>query len=174
MPNGVLVAYATKYGATAEIAARMGRVLREAGLSADVIEATEVEDLKPYRAVILGSAVYMGRWRNGAVSFLRENMDALEGRRLWLFSSGPTAEGEPVELTEGWELPNTVEIMVESLKPEGVAVFHGALDPEKLSFFERWIVKNVKAPTGDFRDWEMIEAWAQEIAKSLEPVPSPA
>jgi menaquinone-dependent protoporphyrinogen oxidase len=33
----VLVAYATRYGATAEIAGRIGKVLRDAGLSADVL-----------------------------------------------------------------------------------------------------------------------------------------
>jgi menaquinone-dependent protoporphyrinogen oxidase len=55
----VLVAYATKYGATAEIAEKMGQVLRQAGLPADVLPADHVGDLSPYKAVVLGSAVYM-------------------------------------------------------------------------------------------------------------------
>jgi menaquinone-dependent protoporphyrinogen oxidase len=55
----VLVAYATKYGATAEIAEKMGQVLRQAGLQTDVLPADRVGDLAPYRAVVLGSAVYM-------------------------------------------------------------------------------------------------------------------
>jgi menaquinone-dependent protoporphyrinogen oxidase len=57
----VLVAYATKYGATAEIAEKKGQVLRKAGLRADVLSADRVSDLAPYNAVVLGSAVYIGQ-----------------------------------------------------------------------------------------------------------------
>jgi len=55
----VLVAYASKHAATAGIAEKIGQVLREAGLPADVLPAGRVRDLTPYRAVVLGSAVYM-------------------------------------------------------------------------------------------------------------------
>jgi menaquinone-dependent protoporphyrinogen oxidase len=57
----VLVAYATKYGATAEIAEKIGQVLHQAGLRTDVLPADRVSDLTPYNAVVLGSAVYVGQ-----------------------------------------------------------------------------------------------------------------
>jgi len=56
----VLVTYATKYGATAEMAEKIGQVLRQAGLHADVFPANRVSDLSPYQAVVLGSAVRNG------------------------------------------------------------------------------------------------------------------
>jgi menaquinone-dependent protoporphyrinogen oxidase len=50
----------------------------------------------------------------------------------------------------------------------GHEIFFGALDRSKLSFPERMIVKAVKAPDGDFRDWAAIDAWADRIADELE------
>ena len=97
----VLVAYATKYGATAEIAEKIGQALRGAGLSADVLPADRVSDLTPYQAVVLGSAVYIGQWRKEAVKFLKANETVLAEKPVWLFSSGPSGEGDPVELGQG-------------------------------------------------------------------------
>lgn len=73
MANSILIAYATKYGATAEIAEKIGQVLRQAGLPADVQPADRVGDLTAYKAVVLGSAVYAGQWRGEAVTFLETN-----------------------------------------------------------------------------------------------------
>jgi menaquinone-dependent protoporphyrinogen oxidase len=77
----VLVAYATKYGATAEIAERIGQVLRQAGLDVDVLPVDRVDDLPSYKAVVLGSAVYIGAWRGAAARFLEANEGELAGRR---------------------------------------------------------------------------------------------
>jgi len=173
MDNQILVAYATKYGATADIAERIGRELREAGLHADVLPIEGVGDLTPYRAVVLGSAVYIGRWRSEAVKFLKANETVLAEKLVWLFSSGPTGEGDPVELTQGWRLPGPLQPIADRIAPRDVAVFHGAVDAGQLDFIEKWILKNVKAPIGDFRDWEAITAWATQIAAVLtEPVPA--
>ena len=167
MDSQVLVAYATKYGGTAGIAERIGQVLREAGLRADVHPADRVSDLTPYKAVVLGSAVYMFRWRKEAARFLRANEKALAERPVWLFSSGPTDEGDPVELTEGWRFPKALQPIADRIQPRDVAVFHGVMDEKKLNPFEKWVIKNVKAPMGDFRDWDAITAWTTAIADVL-------
>ena len=73
MDQRVLVAYGTKYGATAEIAEKIGEVLRQSGFQTDVLPAERVQELSGYQAVILGSGVYIGRWRKPAAKFLREN-----------------------------------------------------------------------------------------------------
>ena len=101
----ILVTYATKYGATKEIAEKIGEELRQAGLQTDVVPVDRVRDLTAYKAVILGSAVYIGKWRKEAVEFLKKNVQALAERPVWLFSSGPTGEGDPVELVKGWRFP---------------------------------------------------------------------
>jgi menaquinone-dependent protoporphyrinogen oxidase len=174
MDSQVLVAYGTKYGATAEIAEKIGQVLRESGLPTDVLPADRVSDLSAYKAVVLGSAVYIGRWRKEAIRFLKANEDVLARQMVWLFSSGPTGKGDPVELTQGWQFPGGLQPIADRIGPRDIALFHGAVDVDKLNFIEKWMLNNVKSPVGDFRDWEAITAWATAIAGDLQeaaPVP---
>ncbi len=168
MEKRVLVAYATKYGATAEIAEKIGQVLRQAGLQPDVLPADRVSDLPAYGAVVLGSAVYIGRWRKEAVKFLKAHEGVLAGQSVWLFSSGPTGEGDPVELTQGWRFPGPLQPIADRIQPRDIALFHGAVDVDKLNAIEKWMLKNVKSPVGDFRDWDAITAWATAIAAELQ------
>ena len=167
MDGQVLVAYATKYGATAEIAEKIGEVLSEAGLPNDVLPADNVGDLTPYEAVVLGSAVYMAKWRDEAAKFLEANEDALAERPVWLFSSGALGEGDPVELMQGWRFPEAQQEVADRIGPRDIAFFHGVLDTEKLSLPEKLMAKGIKTPTGDFRDWEAITSWAKAIADTL-------
>ena len=164
----VLVAYGTKYGATAEIAEKIGEVLRQEGLEADVVRADRAGDLSSYRAVVLGSAVYIGRWRKEAAKFLEDKEAALAEKPVWLFSSGPTDEGDPVELMQGWRFPGKLQPIADRIGPRDMAIFHGVADPDKMNFIERWMLKNVGASTGDFRDWEAITSWAKAIAEELQ------
>ena len=167
----VLVAYATKYGATAEIAERIGQMLRQAGFHADVLPADHVSNLHSYKAVVLGSAVYIGRWRKEAATFLKANEKVLAERPVWLFSSGPTGEGNPVELTKGWRFPQALQPIADRIRPRDIAVFHGAINVKKLNLIEKWMINNVKAPVGDFRNWEAITSWAAAITDALKNEP---
>lgn len=168
MDKRVLVTYATKHGATGEVAEKIGEVLQKAGLSTDVAPTYEVGDVAPYAAVVLGSAVYIGRWRKQAVKFLQDNQDALKEKDVWLFSTGPTGTGDPEELLEGWRFPEKLQPVADDIQPHDIAVFHGALNPDDLNFLEKWMIKSVKAETGDFRDWDAITAWAMGIAEQLQ------
>jgi menaquinone-dependent protoporphyrinogen oxidase len=167
MSDKVLVAYASKHGSTAEIAKKIGEVLAGAGLEVDVQPVKKVKDLAPYQAVIVGSAVYIGMWQKDAVRFVKANQGKLADRKVWIFSSGPTGEGDPVELLRGWKLPSKVEPIAEAINPRGVAVFHGNVDPDTLSGMEKMMIKQVEAPTGDFRDWNMIAGWAEGVAAEI-------
>ena len=95
MSKRVLVAYASKYGATAEIAEKIGIELESAGLNVSVEDAGKVKDLADAAFVILGSAIYYGRWRKGATKFLKKFEKQLAGIPVWFFSSGPIGEGAP-------------------------------------------------------------------------------
>ena len=167
MNNKVLVAYASKYGATKEIAEKIGWVLKDAGFTTEVLPADRVTDLAPYGAVILGSAVYIGGWRKQAAGFLKANEKALAEKMVWLFSSGPTGPGDPVELVKGWRFPKALQHSADRVKPNDIVLFQGAAFPEKLSAINRWMMRKVKAPLGDFRDWNAITVWAGKIAAKL-------
>ncbi|MGA2532178.1 MAG: flavodoxin domain-containing protein [Candidatus Aminicenantales bacterium] len=167
MENRILVAYASKRGATKEIAEKIGQVLRQSGLQADVMPVDRAGNLTPYPAVVLGSAVYYGHWRKEAAAFLKANEKLLAGRMVWLFSSGPTGQGAPDELAKGTRIPQALQTLIDSIRPRDIALFHGVIDEKKLSFFEKFVAKKVKAPTGDFRDWDAVTSWAMAIAGAL-------
>ncbi len=164
----ILVTYASKYGSTREIAVWIGEVLGQAGLKAAVLPVNDVHGLSAYRAVILGSAVYIGKWQKAAVEFVRSQEGVLAKRPVWLFSSGPTGEGNAVDLVEGKRLPAELEPVAERIHPRDVAVFHGNIDPGKINFTEKWAIKNFKKkPFGDFRNWTAITAWAKNVANAI-------
>ena len=167
MKNRVLVAYASKYGSTAEIAQKIGQVLQQAGLTVDVLPVDEKPDPTDYDAIVLGSAVYMGRWLKRATNYLKDNEGKLVQRPVWIFSSGPTGEGDTTQLLSGWRYPDYLQPHLDQIQPRDITIFHGELDPEKVNFFERTIIKNVGAPVGDYRVWESVTGWATAIATSL-------
>jgi menaquinone-dependent protoporphyrinogen oxidase len=174
MTHRVLVAYASKHGSTAEIARRIGSVLSSAGLATDVRSLdNDVFALSDYTAVILGSAVYAGQWQKSAADFLQAQQHALTNRPTWLFSSGPTGEGDPVELLRGWRFPSALLPVADVIRPREIVVFSGEIDPSQLNFAEKLIVRGVKAATGDFRDWESITQWAESVATVLQPQHAP-
>lgn len=168
MDRKILVTCASKYGATAEIAKKIGAVLSQAGLQVDVLAVDGIRDLTSYEAVVLGSAIYVGKWQKEAAKFLQTNEKILADRPVWLFSSGPTGEGDPVELVEGMRLPAALQPVADRIHPRDIAVFHGYINPDKLNFIEKWAIKSlVKKPFGDFRNWEVIISWATSIAQIL-------
>lgn len=163
----VLVTYASKYGSTKQIAEHIVQILRQATLKTDLQPVDDIHNLADYTAVILGSAVYAGRWLNDAVYFLKNHEAELTHRDVWFFSSGPTGSGDPVALMKGWHFPTAQQPIADRIHPHDMALFHGAIDTERLNLAERLIIRGVGAPVGDFRDWSMIEAWARGIAHTL-------
>lgn len=166
MPK-VLVTYATKYGATREIAERISTVLTESGATTDVLPVDSVSGIEGYDAVVLGSAVYAGQWRKEAVAFLENNEAALTTRPVWIFSTGPTGTGDPVETMKGWRFPEAQQPIADRIKPKDMVLFHGMIDMNQLNFAEKLIIKGMRVQTGDYRDWDMITNWAKAITDQL-------
>ena len=77
MTSSVLVAFATKRGSTQEVAQAIGEIVAEHGIEFDVRTAGEVRDLEGYDGVILGGALYMGRWHDDARTFLKRHRQRL-------------------------------------------------------------------------------------------------
>jgi menaquinone-dependent protoporphyrinogen oxidase len=167
MDNKILVAYASKYDSTKEIAEKIGEMLKQAGLETDVMPVKSVKDMAVYSTVVLGSAMYIGQWRKEAVNFLNENENTLSKHPLWVFAAGPSGKGDPKELLKGIIVPNSIKPILDRIKPRDIAIFHGYLNPDKMKFMEKWVIKRVKAEMGDFRDWDMITRWAKGIAEAL-------
>lgn len=165
--TNVLVTYDSKKHATTEIAEFIGKTLKNAGLEVKVIHVDLAANLNEFDAVLVGSAVYYGQWMKAAANFLKENAATLAKKDVWLFSSGPTGEGDPVALLEGWQFPENLKDVVDQIAPHDITVFNGRVAPDKLNFGERFIINMVKSPKGDYRNWDAICAWAQTIAETL-------
>ena len=167
----VLVTAASKYGATAGIAEAIGRRLEDhAGLDVDVRPVEEADDVGEYDAIVLGSGVYAGRWLKHARRFVDDHASELQQKPTWLFSSGPT--GDPPK-PEG-DSAVKIDKIVTATGARGHCVFAGKLDRSRMSFGDRAIISAVRARDGDFRDWEQIAAWADDIAHAVLPEPSTA
>ena len=159
----VLVAYASKHGSTREIAERIAEKLRQIGKQAETRSVDAVSDPESYEALVIGSAIYYGSWLKEATEWVRRNQAVLAARPVWLFSSGPLG----TEVKDAEPQPREIAEFRETIGPRDQRIFFGALEHSRLSFAERVMVKAVRAPEGDFRDWQAIEAWAASIARNL-------
>lgn len=161
----ILVATASRHGATHEIGQAIGRTLEGRGLQTHVLPVDDVGELTDYDAAVIGSAVYLGHWLESARSFVEHHGGELAGRPTWLFSSGPM--GDPPR--PGAHEAVQVDDLVEASSARGHQLFAGRLDRHHLGFGERAVVFAFRAEDGDFRDWDDIAVWASGIADALKP-----
>jgi menaquinone-dependent protoporphyrinogen oxidase len=167
MNKKVLIAYASKYGATTEIAQKIAEDLKTATVEVDVLPANKIKDIAPYQMIIIGTALYMGQWRKEAVQFMKSQQGTLVKQPVYIFTSGPTGEGDPTELLQGRIIPESLKSILAVIQPKEVTVFGGKADTERMNGFDKWIMKKVKAGSGDFRNWQAISAWTTKISASL-------
>ncbi|MCW8376134.1 flavodoxin domain-containing protein [Streptomyces justiciae] len=162
MTGGVLVAYGTTNGSTAQIAESVAEVLNKAGLQAWARPAASVGSVAAYDAVVVGGGLYAGRWHRHARRFVRRHHRALAAKPLWLFSSGPldaSASEKDIPPVPG------VRRAMTRLDARGHVTFGGRLVEGAAGRIAKMIVRNGKG--GDFRDFALIEEWAEGIADEL-------
>jgi menaquinone-dependent protoporphyrinogen oxidase len=123
----------------------------------------EIDDLAPYEAFVIGSAVYMGNWLEPGRAFVDEHGDELAAHPTWIFSSGPI--GDPPRPAESDAVQ--IDTITAATNARGHRLFAGRLDKRRLSFGERAVALAFRVAEGDFRDWDEIEAWAIEIGEVL-------
>lgn len=171
MPARILVAYVSKKGSTAGIAEAIGKELRSAGYTADIAEMKTVSSLAGYNAVVIGAPVYAGKVLGEVTAFAARHRDVL----AWLPVAGFVTGIAPVFPKTGEVSTFTGQLVaaLAPVQPVAVTMFAGTLDAGKLSFVERGLTSLLKVPTGDFRDWAAIAAWARDLPgkMGLSPVP---
>jgi menaquinone-dependent protoporphyrinogen oxidase len=160
----VVVGAASRHGTTAELADRLAAGLDQRLPPAWHVVRSDLTDLRVLDdadVVVLGSAIYLGRWLRAGTRALDYVRD-LDPVQLWLFSAGPVSDVDE---------ENERVIAADELVTAGDAVEHqvfaGSLDLARLSWFERLVVTIVHAVPGDHRDWEAVDEWAAHIAAHL-------
>jgi menaquinone-dependent protoporphyrinogen oxidase len=164
----VLIAYASRTGSTAEVAASIAEEFRESDIAADVRAVTKVTDLAPYDAVIVGSGIRAGRMMPEAVTFLQLNQSALSKIPVAYFVVCLTMREDTPENRE--IVMNYIEPVLNKLpqiEPVNVGLFGGTMDYKKLPFVQRVLVRMMRFAEGDYRDWNAISNWAQAVRAQM-------
>lgn len=157
----VLVAFGSRRGGTEGLADKIAGVLRAEGLDVTCLRAEQVEEVTAFDAVVLGGALYFGRWVHEARRFARRHAAALRARPVWLFSSGPLDA-----TTQQADLPpvRSVASVMTRLGARGHATFGGRLAADATGVLASAMAKS---HAGDWRSWDRVTAWSHDIARAL-------
>jgi menaquinone-dependent protoporphyrinogen oxidase len=163
----VLVAYASRFGSTREVAERVAARLGEQGSHVDILSVDQVDDVGAYGAIVLGSAVFNQRWIPQAAELVRRNLPALAGRPVWLFSVGSFGDTHRVWGGLAGKEPKEIAGFREAIQARDYRVFAGVIEPHRWPVLSRMLFRAAGGRFGDRRDWPGIDAWAEEIARAL-------
>jgi menaquinone-dependent protoporphyrinogen oxidase len=161
--RSILLAYATRYGSTQEVAETIAATIRKAGHDVDIQPMREVKLIDNYDAIVLGAAIYNAHWHPDAHQFLLQQQEILKQRPVVIFALGPLSASDAARRNSRRQLDSELA-RYPWLKPVALEVFAGKYDPSKpgLGFFERLL------PARDHRNWNAISAWANALPAKLQ------
>lgn len=173
MSDSILVAYATRYGSTQEVAEAVAATLRESGLEVEIQPMRKVRTLASYRTVVLGAPIYIGSLHKDAQHFLSQHREALSERPVAVFALGPTHDDEKERQGSRVQLDKELA-KFPWFTPVALELFGGKYNPAKLRFPDNLIARLPASPlhnepVSDVRDWTAIRAWASDLAAKLQP-----
>ncbi|MBU2548427.1 MAG: flavodoxin domain-containing protein [Proteobacteria bacterium] len=166
--DAILLAYASRCGSTTEVASTIGRVLNEQGAAVHVRPLEDLDDVSSYRAVVIGSAIRMGKWLPEASDFVKAHYGRLARIPVACFMTCLTMR-EPTQDNRQKAMAYLKPLLEDlpEFKPRSIGLFAGALDYGKVSWALGAVLKAKGLPEGDFRDWEAIRAWSAQVGPAL-------
>lgn len=173
MQAEVLVAYVSRSGSTEDVAEAMGVAMEDAGVKVDVKPMANVESIADDTSVVIGTALYGGRFPREFHGFVKRFQRELGNVRPWIFALGPT-ENEAKHFAAAEEQARKELAKYPWLHAADVRVMGGSFDPRhlKVGFPFNLAMKLPgnpmrKAPASDIRDWDFIRRWATGIAEHV-------
>ncbi|MDD4127853.1 MAG: flavodoxin domain-containing protein [Methanomicrobium sp.] len=161
--GSVLIAYSTKNGSTADIAWSIKNSFQDEGIPTDVKRIQDVDDVRKYKFVIIGTPIYDNKLLPEAVEFVKLHKSWLSKRMTALFIVGISLKGKNDEtILNMSKISDEIEKII---RLEDVGMFAGKLSPENLPLRKRINTIFNKDSTGDFRDWRDIGEWADKMKK---------
>ncbi|HNU67812.1 MAG TPA: flavodoxin domain-containing protein [Myxococcota bacterium] len=162
----ILVVYATHSGCTEDVARRIGTALRQGGAEVKVIPVESAPAPAGFDAVIVGSGVRAGKWHGPAIRWIEKHAAAVRAIPHAMFTVCLMMRDGQKKAPEVLAFTQPVFDRLD-LKPVGVGLFPGWFVPEKFPLFERIILKMMKTPMGDFRDFDAVDSWVSVVAPRL-------
>jgi menaquinone-dependent protoporphyrinogen oxidase len=167
MSTKLLVAFATRYGSTQEVAEAITTTLRDSGAEVELQLLREVRSVTGYTGIVLGAPLFMFRWHKDALGFLKRHRTALMQLPVAVFALGPVRDPHDEEEWRNSQVQLDEELAkFPWFKPVALQMFGGKFDPSSLSFPIR--AMSGKAPATDIRDWEAIRVWTGELPEKIE------
>jgi menaquinone-dependent protoporphyrinogen oxidase len=165
----VLVTYASHTGTTQDIADDIAVSLIEAGFSVDVCPMSNVKVMNSYQVVVIGTAIRREKPLPEALDFVTKFRAPLRHIPIAVFSVGADMRLDTPENREK-TLRYLKPLLQEINQPVDVGLFAGKVDTGELSMWWRMLAPKDdagKVPEGDWRDWNKIRSWAEQLAASL-------
>ena len=164
--NRVLVAFDSRLGSTAEVAAFIGRVLIDNGQRVDVKAVSQVDNLSPYNLVLIGGAIRYDRWLPGVTKFTVAHLKTLQQVPVAFFFTCLTlANPTPDAVRKANSYAQQIRNLVPEVQPLSVGQFAGVLRFAGMPWLLRVVLRIVSLATGvkegDYRDWDAIRDWAR-------------
>ena len=165
MTGRVLIAFTSRKGSTEEIARAIGRELEVAGNAVEVAEMKGITSVEGYRAVVIGSPVYMAQVEKAVPAFVARHREGLLKVPVAAFAVGIAPVNPGVGTVD--DVLGKLRGALDPVRPVATTMFAGVLDLSRMSFVERTVTTLMNVLTGDFRDWEAIRGWAGELPAVL-------
>ena len=166
MRHRTLIVYASRAGATADVATTIGDVLRNRGIDVDVRPVKDVRSVEGYDSLVAGSAIWAGKPLPGDVRFLQEHCDCLARVPVAYFILCDTLRSctpSNRQIALGYAAP-----LREIKEPIELGMFAGRRDFSKMNPLVRWLLMRVIGlEEGDWRNWDQIRAWASRTAEQI-------
>lgn len=165
MQGAILITYASRYGSTAEVAEVIAQEVGRTCGVVDVAPVQRVRDLRPYRAVILGSAVRAGRWLPEAIAFLTAQRSLLRLRFVAGFLTCGLLRVETDDSrSAALQIFHSIRHYAPDFRPLETGLFAGCVPPEAFDNGSRILARQALLEPGDWRNWDAIRAWGGGLA----------
>ncbi len=161
----VLVVYGSSTGCARSYAEAISDQLSTHQLSVDVDDANHNPSPAGYDAVVIVGGIYATKWNSAATGWLNSHASLLRqipvaGAIVCLSVLNPEKRSTSLNYISG------------ALDSAGVRLFSREVFPgwnlsSMLGLTDRTLMKMMRQPEGDFRDFEAARHWADEIASQL-------
>jgi menaquinone-dependent protoporphyrinogen oxidase len=186
MAKKALIVYGTRYGATESTSEEIAKVLQGEGLEVKVVNAKKekVKDITPYDLIIVGSGMQMGKWTGEPENFVNHFRKELANKKVAIFISSAAQslieyEKKTEEIDKNRKQNLEAKAAKYNLQPISMVTFGGVWDFNKMNFLFRRTLssfkprieaagfKEINPGLYDTRDWNLIRAWAKELAAKI-------